>query len=139
MKNPLDQFRSSLFGTRGCDIALALQYVDELGSPVDITTGTLGITFTNIATGAAYTFASGSVTLTKQYSAQGILSILNPAAYGTAANIRVTVSFTVGIDRAKMKLYDLEQKAQDAVMQENESKPVFDRGRSTDKFKNLKV
>ena len=30
MKNPLDQFRSSLFGTRGCDIALALQYVDEL-------------------------------------------------------------------------------------------------------------
>ncbi len=47
--------------------------------------------------------------------------------------------FTVGIDRAKMKLYDLEQKAQDAVMQENESKPVFDRGRSTDKFKNLKV
>ena len=32
MKNPLDQFRSSLFGTRGCDIALALQYVDELAS-----------------------------------------------------------------------------------------------------------
>jgi len=40
-----------------------------------------------------------------------------------------------------MKLYDLEQKAQDAVMKEAESKPVFDRGRSssTDKFKNLKV
>ena len=75
-----------------------VRLVDELGSPVDITTGTLGITFTNIATGAAYTFASGSVTLTKQYSAQGILSILNPAAYGTAANIRVTVSFTVGTD-----------------------------------------
>jgi hypothetical protein len=32
MKNPLDQFRSSLFGTRGCDIALALQYVDELAA-----------------------------------------------------------------------------------------------------------
>ena len=32
MKNPLDQFRSSLFGTRGCDIALALQYVDELAT-----------------------------------------------------------------------------------------------------------
>ena len=75
-----------------------VRLVDELGSPVNITTGTLGITFTNIATGAAYTFASGSVTLTKQYSAQGILSILNPAAYGTAANIRVTVSFTVGTD-----------------------------------------
>jgi hypothetical protein len=33
--------------------------------------------------------------LTKQYSAQGILSVLNPAAYGTAADIRLTVSFTV--------------------------------------------
>jgi replicative DNA helicase len=47
--------------------------------------------------------------------------------------------FTIGVDRAKMKLYDLEQKAQDSVMQENNSKPAFDRGRSTDKFKNLKV
>ena len=48
--------------------------------------------------------------------------------------------FTIGVDRAKMKLYDLGQKAQDAVMQEAESKPVFDRGKkSTDKFKNLKV
>ena len=75
-----------------------VRLVDELGSPIDITTGTLGATFTNIATGAAYTFVSGSVTLTKQYSAQGILSILNPAAYPTAANIRVTVSFTVGSD-----------------------------------------
>jgi hypothetical protein len=45
----------------------------------------------------------------------------------------------IGVDRAKMKLYDLEQKAQDSVMQENNSKPAFDRGRSTDKFKNLKV
>ena len=75
-----------------------VRLVDELGSPVDITTGTLGATFTNIATGAAYSFVTGSVTLTKQYSAQGILSILNPAAYPTAANIRVTVSFTVGSD-----------------------------------------
>jgi archaellum biogenesis ATPase FlaH len=47
--------------------------------------------------------------------------------------------FMIGVDRAKMKLYDLEQKAQDSVMQENNSKPAFDRGRSTDKFKNLKV
>ena len=49
--------------------------------------------------------------------------------------------FTIGVDRGKMKLYDLEQKAQDAVMKETESKPVFDRGRSNsnDKFKNLKV
>ena len=35
--------------------------------------------------------------------------------------------FTIGVDRAKMKLYDLEQKAQDAVMQETESKPAFGR------------
>ena len=47
--------------------------------------------------------------------------------------------FTVGVDRAKMKLYDLEQKAQDGVMNEVESKPVFDKKKSTDKFKNLKV
>lgn len=32
MTNPLDQFRSQLFGSRGCDIALALQYVDELAA-----------------------------------------------------------------------------------------------------------
>jgi hypothetical protein len=72
-----------------------VRLVDELGSPVDITTGTLGATFTNIQTGASYTFPSGSVTLTKQYSAQGILSVLNPAAYATAADIRLTISFTV--------------------------------------------
>jgi hypothetical protein len=73
-----------------------VRLVDELGSPVDITTGTLGATFTNINTGAAYSFVSGSVTLTKQYSAQGIMSVLNPAAYPTAAMVRLTVSFTVG-------------------------------------------
>jgi hypothetical protein len=32
MKNPLDQFRSGLFGSRGCDIEAALQYVDELAA-----------------------------------------------------------------------------------------------------------
>jgi hypothetical protein len=73
-----------------------VRLVDELGSPVDITTGTLGATFTNINTGAAYSFVSGSVTLTKQYSAQGIMSVLNPATYPTAAMVRLTVSFTVG-------------------------------------------
>ena len=73
-----------------------VRLVDELGSPVDITSGTLGATFTNIATGSAYSFGGGSVTLTKQYSAQGILSVLNPAAYPSSADIRLTVSFTVG-------------------------------------------
>ena len=48
--------------------------------------------------------------------------------------------FTIGVDRAKMKLYDLEEKAQNSIAQEVESKkPVFDRGRNTDKFKGLKV
>ena len=73
-----------------------VRLVDELGSPVDITTGTLGATFTDINTGSAYSFGAGSVTLTKQYSAQGILSVLNPAAYPTASMVRLTISFTVG-------------------------------------------
>lgn len=48
--------------------------------------------------------------------------------------------FTVGIDRAKMKLYDLEMKAQNGVMQEKDSTPMFDRTKkSADKFKNLKI
>jgi hypothetical protein len=75
-----------------------VRLVDELGSPIDITTGTLGATFTNIATGSAYSFGGGSVTLTKEYSEQGIVSVLNPAAYPTSAVIRLTVSFTVGSD-----------------------------------------
>jgi hypothetical protein len=32
MINPLDLHRSTLFGSRGADIALALQYVDELAT-----------------------------------------------------------------------------------------------------------
>ena len=31
-KNPLSQYRNELFGSRGCDIAAALQYVDELAT-----------------------------------------------------------------------------------------------------------
>lgn len=47
--------------------------------------------------------------------------------------------FTVGVDRSKMKFFDLEMKAQENVMQEQsaQSKP-FDR-QKYDKFKNLKV
>lgn len=73
-----------------------VRLVDELGSPIDITTGTLSATYTNISTGAAYSFGGGTVTLTKQYSAQGVLSVLNPAAYPSTANVRLTVGFTVG-------------------------------------------
>lgn len=32
MKNPLAQYRSQLFGSRGCDVAAALEYVDELAA-----------------------------------------------------------------------------------------------------------
>ena len=48
--------------------------------------------------------------------------------------------FTVGVDRGKMKLYDLEQKAQDAIAPESVPQTVpFIRRGSSDKFKNLKV
>lgn len=71
-----------------------VQLVDLNGSPVDITTGTLSATFTNVATGSAYSFGGGSVTLTKSLSAQGIVTVLNPAAYPTEANIRLTIALT---------------------------------------------
>ena len=32
MKNPVSQFRSNLFGSRGCDIQAALDYVDQLAT-----------------------------------------------------------------------------------------------------------
>jgi hypothetical protein len=32
MTNPLDQFRSGLFGSRGVDVAAALEYVDQLAT-----------------------------------------------------------------------------------------------------------
>lgn len=72
-----------------------VRLVDDNGSPIDITTGTLSATYTNAATGVAYSFVTGSVTLTKSLSSQGIVTILNPAAYPTAAVIRLTLSFTV--------------------------------------------
>lgn len=49
--------------------------------------------------------------------------------------------FVIGVDRAKMKLYDVEQSAQDLADsgQEEPPKPVFDRSKSSNKFKGLKV
>ena len=42
MTNPLDQFRSGLFGSRGVDVGAALEYVDQLasasGDPVAVQT-----------------------------------------------------------------------------------------------------
>lgn len=75
-----------------------LRLVDSNGTPYDITNDTLAVTFTNVATGSAYAFGGGSATITKQMNGQGILSILNPAAYPSAAVIRLTVSATVGSD-----------------------------------------
>ena len=49
-----------------------VQLADENGSPVDVTSGTLSITYTDVATGSAYSFGGGSATLTKQYAAEGI-------------------------------------------------------------------
>ena len=62
-----------------------VQLTDANGSPVDITSGTLSATFTDVATGSAYSFGAGAVTLTKGLAAQGIVTILNPAAYPTPA------------------------------------------------------
>ena len=50
--------------------------------------------------------------------------------------------FVVGIDRGKMKLYDVEASAQDVADsgQDDNPKPVFDRAKPTaNKFKGLKV
>ena len=73
-----------------------VQLVDLNGSPVDITTGTLSATFTNVASGAAYSFGGGSVTLTKSFASEGIVTVLNPAAYPTAAVVRLTIALTSG-------------------------------------------
>jgi len=72
-----------------------VRLVDDNGSPIDITTGTLTATYTNAATGVAYSFVSGSVTLTKSMATQGIVTVLNPNAYPSAAVVRLTLTLTV--------------------------------------------
>jgi archaellum biogenesis ATPase FlaH len=49
--------------------------------------------------------------------------------------------FVIGIDRAKMKLFDVEQSAQVDISDSGQDKPVFDKSNSAtrDKFKRLKV
>ena len=73
-----------------------VRLVDDNGTPYDITNDTLSVTYTNVATGSAYSFVSGTAAITKQMNAQGIISILNPAAYPTPAIIRITISATIG-------------------------------------------
>jgi hypothetical protein len=73
-----------------------LRLVDENGTPYDITNDTLSVTYTNVATGSSYSFGGGSATITKQMNGQGIISVLNPAAYPTAAVIRITIGAAIG-------------------------------------------
>jgi hypothetical protein len=49
--------------------------------------------------------------------------------------------FIVGIDRAKMKLYDVENSAQVDISDSGQEKPVFDKSsfNTKDKFRKLKV
>lgn len=74
----------------------ALQLLDSEGSHVDITAGTLSVSYINVATGAVYAFTGGSPVLTKWYAEQGVVSLLNPSAYPTPAQVRITVTWTDG-------------------------------------------
>jgi len=49
--------------------------------------------------------------------------------------------FVIGIDRARMKLYDCEQEAQDDIVDSGQDTPVFDNSRTAqyDKFNDIKV
>jgi hypothetical protein len=51
--------------------------------------------------------------------------------------------FVIGVDRARMKLYDCEQDAQDGITdsgQKDDDTPIFDKGQSAkyDKFNDIK-
>lgn len=74
----------------------ALQLIDSDGAHVDITEGTLSVSYINVATGGAYAFSGGSPVITKWYAEQGVISLLNPSAYPTPAQVRVTVTWTNG-------------------------------------------
>lgn len=73
-----------------------LSLVDAQWSQVDITTGTLSVTFTDDTTGLPYTFPSGSAVLTKKWADEGLIELVLPAAWPTAAIVRVTVALTNG-------------------------------------------
>ena len=59
------------------------------------------------------------------------------------ANPTTNKRFVIGVDRAKMKLYDVEQVAQDGLMDNGQvDKPAFDStptGKKTSKFDNFKM
>ena len=74
----------------------ALQLIDSDGAHVDITAGTLSVTYIDVATGATYAFTGGTAVLTKWYPEQGVLSLLNPAVYATPTTVRITITWTNG-------------------------------------------
>lgn len=80
----------------GENVPYALQLIDTNGTAVDVTTGTLTVSFTNNATGAAYTFPSGVTVIVKSYPAQGVITVTLPSAWPTTAVVRMTVTFTNG-------------------------------------------
>ena len=49
--------------------------------------------------------------------------------------------FVVGVDRSRMKFYDVEQEAQEELFdaEDNDDTPVFDRNRGSEKFQDFKV
>ena len=74
----------------------ALQLLDSEGAHVDITAGTLSVTYVNVATGASYAFTGGSAVITKWYAEQGVVSLLNPSVYPTPGQVRITITWTNG-------------------------------------------
>ncbi len=58
-----------------------LSLVDAQWSPVDITTGTLSVTFTDDTTGLPYTFPSGSAVLTKKWADEGLIELVEEAGH----------------------------------------------------------
>lgn len=80
----------------GENVPYNLQLIDTNGTAVDVTTGTLSVSFTNNATGSPYTFPSGSTVVTKSFPGQGVITVTLPAAWSTSAVVRMTVTFTSG-------------------------------------------
>jgi hypothetical protein len=80
----------------GENVPYVFQLIDTNGTAVDVTTGTLTVSFTNNATGASYTFPSGTSVVTKSFPGQGVITVTLPSAWPTTAVVRVTVTFTNG-------------------------------------------
>lgn len=87
---------SDVFAFVGDLSTMYLELKDHDGSPVDTTTGTLTVSYSNVTTGAAYTFTSGTATLTKVANSVGLISLLNPNVYPSAAKVRVVITLTNG-------------------------------------------